>query len=165
MATNAELSSELNKLKTNVEDKFNAILNIVEKLAQPTQTISTPSSSIVSNTLTSPGPFRVTNQQQVEVAKEASAEASNYALNPAYQKIFNEYFDPQDDFTARLEGVYFTIIVPLKFSNANEAWKSFYKVDTRMKALKPDNIENDMREWCKLVQTNLKYNRNVRLKI
>ena len=164
MATNAELSSELNKLKTNVEDKFNAILNVVEKLTQPTQTISTlPNSTVLNNV--GQGPFHVTNQQQKEVAKEASAEASNYALNPAYQKIFNEYFDPQDDFTARLEGVYFTIIVPLKFSNANEAWKSFYKVDTRMKALKPDNIENDMREWCKLVQTNLKYNRNVRLKI
>ena len=159
MATNAELSSELNKFKINVEDKFSTILSIVEKLVQPA-TLNAPPQSIPIQ-----GPFRVTNQKQIEAIKEASAEASNYALNPAYQKIFNEYFDSEDGFTARLEGVYFTIIVPLKFSNANDAWKSFYKVDTRMKALKPDNIENDMREWCKLVQTNLKYNRNVRLKI
>lgn len=96
--------------------------------------------------------------------ESASAASSNYTLNPAYQAIFDEYFDPADGFEGRLEYPYFSIIVPSKFSNADPAWRKYYKTDTRLKFLKHDNIEGGMRDWCKLVASNLKYNKHVKTK-
>lgn len=156
MATNAELSSELNKFKEDVDNKFNRILDVMEaKITPENKPIESRAFSVT------------TPEQENKLIRknEASAEASNYALNPAYQRIFEEYFDSQDGFTARLHGVYFTIIVPKEFSNADEAWKKFYKEDTRMKALKPDRIEEEMRDWCKMVARNLKYDKKVKLKV
>ena len=100
----------------------------------------------------------------IQTPQSASAEASNYTLNPAYQAIFEEYFDPADGFEARLEYPYFTIFVPEKFSNADPAWRKYYKVDSRLKFLKHDNIEGGMRDWCKLVAANLKYDKNIKTK-
>lgn len=111
--------------------------------------------------------FSVTQPESQEPklrGDEASAKNSNYTLNPAHQAIFEEYFDPEDGFVGRLEYPYFTIIVPMKFSNADAAWQKYYKVDSRMKFLKHDNIEGGLRDWCKMVATNLKYDRHKKLK-
>lgn len=88
---------------------------------------------------------------------DASAENSNFTLNRAYQNILEEYFDPADGFEGRLEGLNFTIIVPMSFSNASSAWKSYYKVDTRLKVLNANDINGSMRKWCELVARNLGY--------
>jgi hypothetical protein len=84
-----------------------------------------------------------------------------------YQAIFEEYFDPADGFEAEMsyEGnISFTIIVPMKFSNASEAWKSYYQIDRRTKVLKQGNIEGGIREWCERVSRNIKYQKNVKMK-
>lgn|SRR3990167_306789 len=159
MPTNTQLESQLNTFKKDVENKFDAILNILEK----PKAQFTPENAPVESRA-----FRVTKPEDVGKTimsvDQASAEASNYTLNPAYQRIFEEYFDPADGFTGRLQGVYFTIVVPKKFSNADAAWKAYYKEDTRLKVIKHDRIEDDMRDWCKMVARNLKYDRNIRLK-
>lgn len=88
-------------------------------------------------------------------------------LPSAYQGIFEEYFDVEDGFEAEIsyEGnISFTIIVPERFSNTTEAWKSYYKVDRRTKVLKQGNIEGGIRDWCILVARNLKYNKNLQTK-
>lgn len=105
-------------------------------------------------------PFSTTQGNPVVRATtpgDASAENSNFTLNRAYQNILEEYFDPQDGFEGRLEGLNFSIIVPMAFSNASSAWKSYYKVDSRMKVLSPTDINGSMRKWCELVSKNLNY--------
>lgn len=81
-----------------------------------------------------------------------------------YQAIFEEYFDPTDGFEAEMsyEGnISFTIIVPMKFSNTTEAWRTYYKVDRRTKVLKQGNIEGGIAEWCEKVKKNLHYDKNL----
>ena len=88
------------------------------------------------------------------------------SLTPEQQNIFEEYFDPADGFTAEFKYPYFTITVPNKFSNADPAWQKYYAKtgDTRVKFLKYDNLEGGMRDWCKMVAGNLKYNKLTKLK-
>jgi hypothetical protein len=89
------------------------------------------------------------------------------SLPENYQAIFEEYFDPKDGFEAEMsyEGnISFTIIVPMKFSNTTEAWRTYYKVDRRTKVLKQGNIEGGIKEWCEKVAKNLKYNKNLLIK-
>lgn len=158
MATNAELSIELNQFKQDVDKKFSLILDAIEKPKTQFTSENTPINTTA---------FRVTKpeiENKPITENQASAEASNYTLNSAYQRIFEEYFDSADGFTGRLQGVYFTIIVPREFSNADAAWKTFYKEDTRLKVLRHDRVEEDMRDWCKMVARNLKYDRNIKLK-
>lgn len=96
--------------------------------------------------------------------QEVKMSVSEPTLPANYQAIFEEYFDPQDGFEAEMsyEGnISFTIIVPMKFSNATEAWKSYYKIDRRTKVLKQGNIEGGIRDWCALVAKNLKYDKNL----
>jgi hypothetical protein len=91
----------------------------------------------------------------------------NINLPENYQAIFEEYFDPKDGFEAEMsyEGnISFTIIVPMKFSNTTEAWRTYYKVDRRTKVLKQGNIEGGIKEWCEKVAKNLKYNKNLLIK-
>src|SRR3990167_6304899 len=104
-------------------------------------------------------PTPVVNVGPTPTAADASAERSNYTLGSVHQAIFEEYFDPEDGFTARFDYPYFSIIVPDKFSNADPAWKKYYKVDTRLKFIKYDNVEGGIRDWCKLVAANLKYDK------
>ena len=161
MTSNTKLASELDKHKKETDEKFNTIVSMLKK--KPTAQLTAENAPIVTSRA-----FSVTQKEETPTPvteDQASAEASNYILNPAYQKIFDEYFDPADGFTGRLEGVYFTVVVPKKLSNASDAWKSFYKEDTRMKVLKHNRVEGDMREWCMMVARNLKYDRNVKLKI
>lgn len=158
MSSKIEIEQNLEDFKKDVTNKFDIILDAVEKITKVQQISSATSNS---------NAFRVTKPEVVVspiTESKASSEASNYVLNPAYQAIFDEYFDPADGFTGRLHGVYFTIIVPMKFSNAIDAWKSLYKEDTRQKVLHHDRIEDDMREWCNMVAHNLKYNKKIKLK-
>ena len=136
---------EFEQLKQKQEENTNAILGAIQGLqAQPVQ----PTWKTVENA----------------DAGLASAKTSNYTLSPAYQVIFEEYFDREDGFEARLEGVNFSIIVPLSLSNAESAFKKFYKNDIRLKVLDPRDMENGMRKWCQLVAKNLKYDRTKQLK-
>lgn len=114
----------------------------------------------------------------VEDAKalvEAASHDRGY-LPAQYQRIFEKYFDPTDGFEARLNfpeidergretgGITFTVVVPEKFSNTQEAYKKFYKNDLRTRALRPDGIAKGIDDWCRLVSRNLKYNRNAAMK-
>mgnify|MGYP001608388157 CR=1 FL=1 len=97
-------------------------------------------------------------------------------MPPQYQRIFEKYFDPNDGFEARLNfpeiddkgretgGITFTIVVPLALSNAQDAYKQFYKADLRTRALRPDGISKGIDDWCRLVSKNLKYNRFAKMK-
>lgn len=114
--------------------------------------------------------FSVTKPEQEQGRKLTEADAGpqdpRSTLTPEQQSIFEEYFDPADGFTASFKYPYFTIFVPDKFSNADPAWKKYYAKngDTRVKFLKYDNLEGGMRDWCKLVAGNLKYNKLTKLK-
>lgn len=149
---------EFDKFKEENSQTQLAILQALENIAKAPapQAIAVPGRAF--SVAGQPEPTR-----QATVA-EASAERSNYTLNPAHQAIFEEYFDPEDGFEARLEYPYFSIIVPEKFCNATPAWKQFYKKDVRLKFLRYDNIEGGMRDWCKLVASNLKYNKSIKTK-
>ena len=97
-------------------------------------------------------------------------------MPPQYTRIFEKYFDPADGFEARLVfpdideqgresgGIMFTINVPMKFSNAQEAYKTFYKVDIRSRALRPDGISKGIDDWCRRVARNLGYNKMLKTK-
>lgn len=144
--------------KAELDASMNTILEAVKGIAQPGAGGSGPHPSKA---------FSVTHQQEPErklTSSDASPEKSNATLNPIHQAIFDDYFDPEDGFTARFDYPYFTIIVPLNLSNADAAWKKYYKVDSRVKFLKYDNIEGGMRDWCKMVAGNLKYNKLTKLK-
>ncbi len=119
----------------------------------------------------------VTGQAAAVLSEEdGSAEASNGFMPPQYQKLFEKYFDPADGFESRIVfpeidekgnesgGIMFTIVVPKKFSNVEEAHAKFYKQDLRSKALRPGSIAKGIEDWCKLVTSNLKYNRNIKIK-
>jgi hypothetical protein len=99
--------------------------------------------------------------------QEVIMPVSKNNLPANYQEIFEEYFDPQDGFGAEMsyEGnISFTIIVPERFSNTTEAWKTYYKVDRRTKVLKQGNIEGGIKEWCEKVCRNIKYQKNIQTK-
>jgi hypothetical protein len=119
-----------------------AIANLAKAPDQPTRALSASDKPLAT---------------RVDKVDDASAEASSYKLNGHYQKIFNEYFAPEDGFEGYLENLNFTIVVPLKLSNAIDAHKSYYKNDLRMKALDPRAMEDGFRKWCQLVCQNLKY--------
>lgn len=87
------------------------------------------------------------------------------AVSPAYQAIFDKYFDMVDGFKAMLKGVNFKIEVPLHLSNAQQAHKDYYKNDIRHKVLDGHDIEGTMERYCKLVAHNLNYQKNIKLKI
>ena len=104
--------------------------------------------------------------QKQEPEPETKKQQST-ALPTNYQVIFEEYFDIKDGFEAEIsydDNISFTIIVPMKFSNASEAWKKYYKVDKRMKVLKQGNIEGGIKDWCVLVAKNLRYNKDLQTK-
>jgi hypothetical protein len=108
-------------------------------------------------------------QKQVEPkSQEPNVEKKQSTALPSnYQAIFEEYFDIKDGFEAEIsydDNISFTIIVPMKFSNASEAWKTYYKVDKRMKVLKQGNIEGGIKDWCILVAKNLRYNKDLQTK-
>lgn len=114
------------------------------------------------------------------VPKEETGAPSNMFdgeyLPPQYRAVFEKYFDPADGFTARLSfpeindkgqetgGITFTIFVPLKFSNTDDAYRKMYKQDLRSRALQPSNIGKGIEEYCRIVARNLHYNRNLRTK-
>ena len=93
-----------------------------------------------------------------------------------YQSIFEKHFDANDGFVGRLSfpeidekgretgGIMFTIVVPQKFSNMEDAQMKYYKVDLRSKALQPNAIAKGIDDWCKLVSQNLRYNKNLKTK-
>lgn len=145
--------------KSQFDEAFAGILTAIKGISAPSVTSTPPEQRKVFAVTGSSMPPEVPLKME-----DANANVSNYTLNPAHQAIFEEFFDPADGFEGRLQYPYFTIIVPLKFSNADAAWKKYYKVDTRQKFLKYDNIEGGMRDWCKLVSGNIKYNRNVKIK-
>lgn len=113
--------------------------------------------------------FSVTKPEQPErkmTEADAGPQDPRSTLTPEQQAIFEEYFDPADGFTASFKYPYFSILVPDKFSNADAAWKKYYAKtgDVRVKFLRYDNLEGGMRDWCKMVAGNIKYNKNVRTK-
>ena len=151
---------EFESLKKATEESTMTILDAIKATQNQPQTPA--QQSPVSRTFSVTGQQDTVIRSEAEQVNDASAESSNYTLSPAYQKIFNEYFDPEDGFEGRLEYPYFTIIVPSKFSNASPAWKKYYKTDTRLKFIRHDNIEGDIRNWCKMVARNIQYDKNVK---
>jgi hypothetical protein len=106
-----------------------------------------------------------TKRDEVKKVDEPSNQPIVHNLIAEHQAIFDKYFDMEDGFTAQLKGVYFSISVPLKLSNAQDAHKTFYKTDIRFKVLDGHDIEGAMEKYCKLVAQNLNYKRNIKLKI
>ena len=149
-------SEEFAVFKDSVEATQNKILDMLERMSQP-----------MVQPLVMPGePFHQSSAKAVDTGY----------LPPQYQGIFEKYFDPEDGFTARLTfpevgengegsgGITFTIVVPEKFSNNSPAHKVLYKADLRTKALMPHNIAKGIDDWCKLVCTNLHYDKKLKLK-
>jgi len=103
--------------------------------------------------------------EKVEEAKEIGTPPEGVKKLPQqYQVIFEEYFDIEDGFVARLDfqsNITFTIIVPLKFSNITDAYRDYYHKDERTVVLNQGDIEGGIRKWCGLVAKNLNYNRKV----
>jgi len=149
--------SEFDSFKSEQTDNFNAVLNKLDKIVSP---------SIEPNLHETP-------------AVETGAALNNFSgeyLPPQYKQIFEKYFDPADGFTARLTfpdiddkgresgGITFTIFVPLKFSNTDDAYRKMYKQDLRTRALQPHNIGKGIEDYCRIVARNLKYNRTIKTK-
>lgn len=113
------------------------------------------------------------SKEKVEVKKEVATVEDNGVLPKQYQNLFEKYFDPADGFTGRLTfpeidedgkesgGLTFSIFVPDKFSNATDAWKTYYKTDIRVKALSSTDLAGGISKYCELVAKNLNYNRNL----
>jgi len=102
-------------------------------------------------------------------AAEDGGADSNSFMPKNYQALMDKVFDPADGFEGRLTfpgsdeqgretgGLTFTIVVPKKFSNVDNAYSLMYKHDLRTKALNPGAIASGITEWCERVARNLKY--------
>jgi hypothetical protein len=145
------------------KDDFDKLSNRVEKILDVVE-------KIVDNNKVEP-------EKQALIVQTSSEDVSDNSQLPLqYQRIFEKYFDPEDGFTARLTfpdsdakgnemgGIMFTIVVPNKLSNATKAHLDYYKVDMRSKPLQAGAIANGIENWCKLVASNLKYNRKFKIK-
>ena len=143
---------------------LNAILGILEK--KPEAEFRAPA----------PGSVAESVADAQALVEAASADRSNGYMPPQYQRLFEKYFDVADGFEARLSfpeidekgretgGITFTIVVPMKFSNAQDAYKTFYKSDLRTRALRADNISKGIDDWCQRVARNLKYDKHIKTK-
>ena len=153
------LEQSLNEFKTSTDDKFNKIIGVLETMAnKPT----TPERNVM---MATEGEKPVTAGSVSHTNSAEPVVHNLHAVSPAYQEIFEKYFDMADGFKAMLKGVNFKIEVPLHMSNAQQAHKDFYKIDIRHKVLDGHDIEGTMERYCKLVAHNLNYNRQIKLKI
>lgn len=151
----------------------NSILDAIERKMSPASPGATMTDTTRDRAVGVVGQAVSDAQALVEAA---SADRSNGYMPPQYQRIFDKYFDGADGFECRLVfpevdesgresgGIMFTIIVPMKFSNAHEAYKTFYKNDIRSRALKPDGISKGIDDWCRRVAKNLGYNKMIKTK-
>ena len=157
---------EFNKFQTETSTALNTILGLLEKKEEPEAVFrEKPKAEGVVATAIS----------DAQALVEAAGADVGY-MPPQYTRIFEKYFDPADGFEARLVfpdideqgresgGIMFTINVPMKFSNAQEAYKTFYKVDIRSRALRPDGISKGIDDWCRRVARNLGYNKMLKTK-
>jgi hypothetical protein len=162
--TAKELDQKLGDFQNSLIDAVKGLVSKQENPASVTLPADAPVSSAVSDA-----------RALAEAYDHASADG-NAVLPQQYQKIFDKYFDAKDGFEARLNfpeideqgresgGITFSIIVPLKFSNAGEAYLKHYKTDIRTRALRPDGISKGIVDWCIRVAKNLNYNRHLRTK-
>ena len=167
--TAGQLSTKLNSFKSELID---AVKEIVTNKEPGAVTIAADRADRDDAPVT-----RAISDAQALVEAGANAGPDGNAhLPPQYQKIFEKYFDPKDGFEARLNfpeiddqgresgGITFTIVVPVKFSNAGDAYLKHYKVDIRTRALRPDNVGKGIVDWCIRVAKNLHYNRHIKTK-
>ena len=155
----ANLEHSLNDFKSTTEDKLTKIVGVLETLVNQNKE---PERKVMMATETSQ------TTSQGDVSNVPSNEEVIHNLNlisQEYQNRFEKYFDPIDGFKGMLKGVNFKIEVPLKLSNAQDAHKTFYKHDIRHKVLDSHDIEGSLEKYCKLVASNLNYNRKIMLKI
>ena len=155
---------EFTKFQGETATALNTILGILEKKAEPEAVFrEKPVGSVAAAV------------SDAQAMVEAAGADVGY-MPPQYTRIFEKYFDPADGFEARLVfpdideqgresgGIMFTILVPMKFSNAQEAYKTFYKSDIRSRALRPDGISKGIDDWCRRVARNLGYDKRIKLK-
>lgn len=164
--TSGQLDKKLDSFKSELIDAVKGIV---------TQGDNKESVTIAADRPDAPVSKAVSDARALVEAAEAGPDSNNH-LPSQYQRVFEKYFDPKDGFEARLNmpeiddegresgGITFSILVPLKFSNAGEAYLKHYKVDVRTRALRPDNVGKGIVDWCIRVAKNLHYNRNLRSK-
>jgi len=146
------LKKELDEFKTDVGGKFDNIKTLLEGIANK--------DNVRATTPITPENSSISREVQKVVERELP-------LTPEQQAVFEKYFDIQDGFTAlyNIDRGGLKIIVPLTLSDMPEASKQFYKQDVRFKILDRNNILGSMESYCKLVCQQLKYNRQIRIKI
>jgi hypothetical protein len=152
------LKKELDEFKEAQAKTTEKILGLLENLAQTSSN--------------KPAELKATQERRL-LEEDVEAGKSGF-LPDQYKTVFEKYFNPEDGFSASLEfpsmddkgneagGIMFTIVVPNKFSNANEAYLKYYKRDLRSKALQPGAVAKGIDEWCKRVAKNLRYDKRLR---
>lgn len=142
------IKEEFEEFKKKTEEQNNQILGILETLVnkdKDTKTIDTT---------------------DLLTTKKVPLEEEVQALSGKQKELFERYFDPADGFKAwyNVNENLFTIEVPMSLSNTSEAHRTLYRQDLRVKKVDQNNILGSIDAYCKLVCSNLKYNRNIRLK-
>lgn len=154
------LKKELDEFKTDVGGKFDTVKNLLEEIVNK-DTKQNEERSVT------PANVEVIDKEKAPEATVEAPKAQNVPLTPEQTLIFEKYFDPEDGFTAEynIDESVFIINVPLNLSNADDAYKKYYKKDVRVKKVDQNNITGSMEEYCKLVTKQLNYNRKIRVKL
>ena len=146
------LKKEMDDFKADVNNKFDTVKSLLEEIVNKDKR---------------PNEVR----EETPIIEEGGPvaplkKAEEVSLSEEQNKIFIKYFDPEDGFTATIDGEgIFKIIVPLSLSNATQAHKDFYKFDYRTKKVDQNNVLGSIEAYCKLVAQNLQYNRQIRIKL
>ncbi len=147
------LKKELEEFKADVGQKFDTVKGLLENLVNKDKAANV---------------LRVNKEDTTAIQSTPVASASSdVRLTSEQQTIFEKYFDPADGFTASyniLESI-FTISVPLSLSNADNAYKQYYKKDLRSKKVDQNNPLGSIDAYCALVAQNLKYDKKIKIKI
>lgn len=147
------LKKEMDEFKADVGQKFDTVKSLLEELVNKDKK---------ENVLRVPQEETTVNQ-----STPVASASSNARLTIEQQTVFEKYFDPADGFTASyniLESI-FTISVPMSLSNANDAYKQYYKTDLRAKKVDQNNPLGSIDSWCALVAQNLKYDKKIKIKL
>lgn len=138
------LKKEMDDFKDEVKNGNNKILDILEKIINKDDVgMATP-----------------------KVAEVVEIKSGVVELTPEQNAVFEKYFDKDDGFSAtyNISDNVFAISVPIKLSNATQAYKDFYRKDLRSRKVDPNNVLGSIEQWCALVAQNLQYNRRIKLK-
>lgn len=145
-----DIREELNQFKEESNKKTNQIFSLLEQLLNKDKKIG-DTNEIDPLLIDEP---KVPEEDEIQ------------QLNGKQLAIFEKYFAIDDGFKAwyNVNSNIFTIEVPMALSNTTEAHRVLYKQDLRSRKVDQNNVLASIDQWCRLVASNLKYNKQFKLK-